>query len=317
MLQAASERKPLSLLTSSSPGRGEEEVQHGAQPGGVSAADVAREVAESLPVQTSSSSPLGPTAVSVSVSVQDNPVSTSAQGPPTLLPHSCLPHHTSTRSPEPLVPSLLRGLAAGQGRSGQPQSAPGGQPSPDSSSLLEHRSDTQASLMSHAPAGSSGPSGQPPAPHSPMTGHNQDPQHSEAAADYNLSSAISQQFKSLPGRTPPGPTHGPDHSPRNRPPPASQPKQESEASPPAPPLSQPKQEPEAGTPGAGVQATQGGPGVTPSEAHLRRLKADRLISGTFDRLGQGSLGGDADAPEDNRLSAAAGQDMDTCGQQHN
>lgn len=302
MLQATPDPQPLSLLTSSSTDRGEEEVQHSAQPGSVSAVGVAKQVAEGLPVQTSSSSPLAPTAVSVSVSVQDNPRSKSpasavnAQGRPTLLPHSSLPHHASTASPEPLVPSVLMGLAAGQGRSGQPHS----QPSPHSPSVLEHRSDTQASLMSHAPAGSSGPAEQPSALESSKTGHNQDPAHSEAAADYNLSSAISQQFESLPGHTPPGPTPGPKGRPPYRPPPMSQPKQEPKANTPGAEASTPGAE--VSTSGASRQATQEGPGVTPSESHLRKLKADRLVSGTFDRLGQGSLGGDADAPEGNRLS---------------
>ena len=343
-LQAITDLKPPSLLTSSSTKRAEEEVEHSVQPGSVSAADVAKEAA-GLPMQTSSSSQLGPTTVSVSVSVRDDPVGAPAQtattvnpqGRPTLLPHSSLSHPASTSSPGLLVPSVLRDLAAGQGQSSQPKGGPGRESSPCSPMDVEHRTnDTQAATISDAsgtthdaqissaqasgdmacPAGSSGQLEQAPALESALTGHNQDPPSSAAGVgdpNYNLKSAISQQFESLPGRTPPGPKEGPHGWPlirsRSRP--------------------QPKPEPEAATPHASIHSTQDVPRTDPSLSHIRHhasLTADRLISDSFDRLGQGSSGGDAAALEtdshgDSQLQpdkgAVAGQDNDTEGQQQN
>lgn len=324
VLQATIDSKSPSLLTASSTDRGEEEAEHAEQPGSVSAAAVAKEVAEGLLVPTSSSSQLEPTAVSVSVSVQDNPVGMSAaqpasavnpQGRPTLLPHSSLPHLASTSSPGLLVPSVLRDLAAGHGPSSQPQGDSGSQRSPHSPTEVEHRGDTQATLTTCAPAGNSGLlEQQAPALESATTRHHQDPPPSEAGLGdpgYNLSSAISQQFESLPGHTPPGPKHGPHHWPPNR----------------HRPKPQPKPEPEAATPDIGMQPAQDVPGIDPNLPLVRShasLMADRLISGSFDRLGQASLGSDAAASEAYRNSEsqlqphedlAAGQDNATDGQQ--
>ena len=331
LLQAITDLKPPSLPTSSSTNRAEEDVEHSVQPGSMSAAAVAKEVAD-LPMQTSQ---LAPTTVSVSVSVQDKSVGTSAaqaasavnpQGRPTLLPHSSVSRPATTSSPEPMVPSMLRDLAAGQGQSSQPQVDPGRQHSPGNPMELEHsRNETQAMTTQQAqissaeasggvacPAGSSRQLEQAPAPESALTGHNQEPPSSQAGAgdpDYNLDSAISQQFESLPGRMPPGPKQGPHCLPpirlRSRP--------------------QPKLEP----PDASMHSLQDEPWTDPSLSHIRReasLTADRLITDSFDRLGQGSLGGDAGAPEIDRHSdsqlqpdtdPAAGRDNEPDGQQQN
>lgn len=85
--------EPLSLLTSSFTNPGEEEVQHSAQPGGVSAAGFAKDEEEALPMQISS----GLMSVPVYVSVQDNPVSASVAAPAStaISPgRSSLPQHT-------------------------------------------------------------------------------------------------------------------------------------------------------------------------------------------------------------------------------
>lgn len=340
-LQAITDLKPPSLLTSSSTNRAEEE-EHSVQPGSVSAATVAKEVV-GLPMRTSSSSQLGPTTVSVSVSVRDDPVSAPAQtastvkpqGRPTLLPHSSLSRPASTSSPELQVPSVLRDLAAEQGQSSQPKSGSGREPSPCSPKDLEHRrNDTQAATINDAsgtthdaqissaqtsgdmacPACSSGQLEQAPALDSAVTGHNQDPPSSAAGVgdpNYNLKYAISQQFESLPGRTTPGPKESlhawlPIRS-RSRP--------------------QPKPEPEAATPDASIHSTQEMPGTDPSLSHIRHhaaLTADRLISDSFDRLGRGSSCSDAAALKTDRHGDSqlqpdeghvAGQDNDTESQQ--
>ena len=343
-LQAITHLKPPSLLATSTTNRAEEDAEHSVQPGSVSAAAVAKEVAEGLPVQASSSSQLGSTAVSVSVSVQDNPAGASAaqaapainpQGRPTLLPHSAASRPASTPSPGPLVPSVLRDLAAGQGLLSQPQGNHGRQHNPCSPAELEdRRNDPQATVMENAPgttldaqisaaeasvdmaypAGSSGQREQAPALESALTEHNQDPPSSEAGVgdpDYNLKRAISHQFESLPGRTPPGPKQGPHRWPPNKPRSGLQPK------------------PETAAPDASMHATQDVPGTDPSLSHVRCCAspvADRLISDSFDRLGQGSLGGEAGAPGTDRHSdsqlqpdqdPAAGQDNDTDAQQQN
>ena len=343
-LQAITDLEPSSLLTFSATNRAEADVEHSVQPGDVSAAAVAKEVAEGLPMQASSFSQLGPTAVSVSVSVRDDPAGASAaqaapavnpQGRPTLLPHSAASHPDSTPSPGPMVPSVLRDLAAGQGPSNQPQGNHGRQHSPYSPAELEdRRNDTQATVMENAtgtthdaqissaeasvdmtcPAGSSGQAEQAPALEPALTGHNQDPPSSEAGVgdpDYNLKSAISHQFESLPGRTPPGLKQAPHRWPPNK------------------PRSKPQPKPGAAAPDASMHATQDVPETDPSLSHVRchaSPVADRLISDSFDRLGQGSLGGEAGAPETDRHSdshlqpdqhPAAGQGNDTDAQQQN
>lgn len=318
-LQATTDPKPPVLGVSSSK-QGEEEVGPT-----VSAAALAMEVADALPAHTSSSQPQ-PIAVSVSVSVRDNPVSTSAfasHSHPTLLPHASSPPNTSASCQGPLVLPVPTNPAAGQGQSSQPSDGHGRQHSPPHPTQAERQSHTPASLMSAAPrivqdaatsslqtvgevahpAGSSGPVEQPSALDPPMTGNTSHPPPSEAGhLDYNLSSAISHQFESLPIRSSPRPM---PHSWRYpRPPvPEHQPG-------PMPPSSgdarPPKPQPEAGTSDVSVQPPQDVPVMDPSLSHPFKL-AERLISDSFDRLGQGNSGGEgaaaseADRPTDDRL----------------
>ena len=318
-------------LGSPSTNTGQEEVEHNARPARVSAAAVAMQVAAALPVQPSSNT-LAPTAVSVSVSVQDNPVSASAaqpasavhpHGQPTLLPRSSSPPVASSAVPGPPVPSMLRDLAAGQGHLGQPSGTHGRQHGSHTSTEVEYRDQTQASPMDDAPgtvhnagissiqttgdtACPSGHVGEPSAPESAMPGHITQPPPSGAEdPDYNLDSAITQQFHSLPGRGPPGPK--PERwSGANA---GIQSTQDSSLS-----LhvrmtqhqqTQPKRE--AATPNAGVQPTQGVLGMDPSLSHHVSMAeqhpqprpeaamADRLISDRFDRLGRSNSGGVATA----------------------
>ena len=128
----------LAMLRASPSRLKEEEEQAGLsqQPtdesGADTAAAVARHVAQTLPSHPSSSSQAQPAAVSVSVSVQDDPVSALLARPthtsyrPTLLPRS--PSPPTARTSSPLVSALLGALASGQGQGALGQHARQGSP---------------------------------------------------------------------------------------------------------------------------------------------------------------------------------------------
>lgn len=243
----------------SSQRNGEEEALH---PADTSAVAVASHVAGALPAQTSSSSQPLPTSVSVSVSVHEPSVSTSAHpiqephlhGRPTLLSHTSSPALASSSTSGPLLPSLLRALAPGQVQAEQPSNRPIRQHSPRplvQSPAAEVSSQSQPDLdVSQA-----GPSSRLP---------------STAAEDhkYDLSSAISKQFGSLPA---PQRSTVPQSAPR--------------------PIER-GQEPRAHP--AVIDDLLAKTQVQAQSQHGQETNvsvAGRLVSDSFDRLGQGNFGG--------------------------